>query len=332
MKVLLINSDEGPDYLADLINYYFITGSYELFTNHRLDFLFDDYGNKENLYGKGFTLYGKLSQNSKKNITVLSSQQIKDSINDYDQIIFTSIQRKVKNSPVKEDLFWSIHKNLKLKNIIVVDGEDNLKIDQNIADKSLYFKRELIKKNISIAKPISFSFPKYEITKSVKTTNEKSQLLAPMDPRYLNSYIFDEKSYFDQYARSLFGVTIKKAGWDCMRHYEILSQNTLLYFPGIIEKPELTMSEFPLDLQLETNSLFESLLTGDSNIDSVEKIRLRYYTKNYALRSIKRVKTKLTKLNLIENNINKIETLNNEFQNWFQKNGTTAIYKKILDL
>ena len=88
MKVLLINSDEGPDYLADLINYYFITGSYELFTNHRLDFLFDDYGNKENLYGKGFTLYGKLSQNIKKNITVLSSQQIKDSINDYDQIYY----------------------------------------------------------------------------------------------------------------------------------------------------------------------------------------------------------------------------------------------------
>ena len=38
MKVLLINSDYGPDYLADLVNYYFISNRHEVFTNHRLGF------------------------------------------------------------------------------------------------------------------------------------------------------------------------------------------------------------------------------------------------------------------------------------------------------
>ena len=45
MKVLLINSDSGPDYLADFVNYYFISNRNEVFTNHRLDFLFNDFKN-----------------------------------------------------------------------------------------------------------------------------------------------------------------------------------------------------------------------------------------------------------------------------------------------
>ena len=72
MKIFLYNSDNGPDYLADLINYYFISNRYQIFTNYRLDFLFDDFKNKELLYGKGFTLYGNLKSSYKKSITVLN--------------------------------------------------------------------------------------------------------------------------------------------------------------------------------------------------------------------------------------------------------------------
>lgn len=52
MKVLLINSDYGPDYLADLVNYYFISNGHDVFTNHRLDFMFNDFKNKSDLFGK----------------------------------------------------------------------------------------------------------------------------------------------------------------------------------------------------------------------------------------------------------------------------------------
>ena len=332
MKIFLYNSDNGPDYLADLINYYFISNRYQIFTNYRLDFLFDDFKNKELLYGKGFTLYGNLKSSYKKSITVLNNDEFKKSLNEFDLLIFTSIHRKFQNQSIKEDKFPAIYNNSTNKELIVIDGEDFSKVDNSLAKKSHYFKRELTSENRKIAKPISFSFPELEISKNKTPIKNKTQLLAPMDPRYLNSYIFNENEYFEQYAKSLFGVTTKKGGWDCMRHYEILNANTLPYFPNIEEKPSLTMKYYPHDLQNEVNKLFKSLILGNENIDTLEKIRLKYYSKNYAKRSIKKVKTKLSKLNMIENNIKKLEELNRDFQDWFLEHGTTQIYKKIFNL
>ena len=256
MKILLINSDEGPDYLPDLVNYFFLSGKYKVYTNYIPNFLFNDYAQKDKLYGRGFSLYGKLPSQIKEDITILNHEELKKSVNEYDKIIFTSIQRTFQKIYIKESLFKSLYENIKTKELIVVDGEDHSNVDTSIAEKSEYFKRELTNVNSKYAKPISFSFPEFEKTQDLVRITEKTQLLAPMDPRYANSYIFDEISYFEQYSRSLFGTTIKKAGWDCMRHYEILSRNTLLYFPDILEKPKLTMNHFPVDLQEETNNIF----------------------------------------------------------------------------
>ena len=90
MKVLLINSDEGPDYLADLVNYFFLTQNIEIYTNHTLKYLFDDYSNVENLYGKGFTLYGKLDYKLKKKVNQINISSYIGSYNNFDKIIFTS--------------------------------------------------------------------------------------------------------------------------------------------------------------------------------------------------------------------------------------------------
>lgn len=39
-----------------------------------------------------------------------------------------------------------------------------------------------------------------------------------------NTYIFEnEEEYYNDYKKSLFAITRKKGGWDCMRHYEILA-------------------------------------------------------------------------------------------------------------
>ena len=46
MKVLLINSDDGLDYLADLVNYFFITNNFEIYTNHNFEYLFQSFGSK----------------------------------------------------------------------------------------------------------------------------------------------------------------------------------------------------------------------------------------------------------------------------------------------
>ena len=289
MKVLLINSDEGPDYLADLVNYFFITHKYEVFTNHKMDYLFNDFQNTSNLYGKGFTLYGKLKRDLKSNVTTLTEAAIFDMLPSFDAVIFTSIHRTYKGQSVKLKYFYKFSKKLKTKDIIVLDGEDFVDIDNDIASQSNYFKRELIDKNKNIAKSISFSFPEFEVFSDSKV--KKTQILAPMDPRFQNSYIFNETEYFEQYKRSIFGVTTKKGGWDCLRHYEILSTNTLLYFPGIEAKPLLTMEYFPVKLQMEINSLFLKLISNDENIDTLEQIRLNYYSKD-TLKGYKKSKTK----------------------------------------
>tara|TARA_Y100000389_G_C17471376_1_gene531550 strand:+ start:8012 stop:9010 length:999 start_codon:yes stop_codon:yes gene_type:complete len=332
VKVLLINSDEGPDYLADLVNYFFLTQNFDVYTNHTLHYLFDDFQNPENLYGKGFTLYAKLDYKLKEKITEINTPAFKGDFNNFDKIIFTSIFRKYKNIPLREDFFNLINKEIKSKEIIVLDGEDIQKIDEVIANKTNYFKRELSSQYGNLAKPISFTYPKLELPNQVKLLSEKTQLLAPMDPRYLNSYIFNELDYLEQYSRSIFGTTTKKSGWDCMRHYEILSRGTLLYFPGVEEKPGLTMNNFPTLSQIEVNNLFKRLITGYENIDSSEKIRMQYDTKNYFYRGIKKVKSKLSKMNLIENNMKNIEDFRKEYQFWFQEWGTTDSYKKIFDL
>ena len=329
MKVLLINSDSGPDYLADLVNYYFISNRNEVFTNHRLDFLFNDFKNKSDLYGKGFTLYGKLEHSLKSSLTILSVEEILDSIEKYDLIIFTSIQRNFKNNSLKDSYFHMLNKKNPNKEIYVIDGEDHQLVDEEIASKSKYFKRELTEKYKSNAFPISFCYPENELPLKRIEIKDKTQLLAPMDPRFLNSYIYDEEGYYQQYSKSIFGTTTKKAGWDCMRHYEILSVNTLPFFPGIEDKPKLTMINFPIKLQNEVNKLFKKLILDEQNVDTLEQIRLKYYTKNPFLGKVKKVSTKLSKLNIFENNMNKLEKLNLEFQNWFKQEGLTSSYEKL---
>ena len=116
MKVLLINSDEGPDYLADLVNYYFLTQNFEFYTNHTLNYLFDDFLNLENLYGKGFTLYGKLDYKLKKKISQINISSFKGDYNNFDKIIFTSICRKFKNEPLRDTLFNTINAEIKRNN------------------------------------------------------------------------------------------------------------------------------------------------------------------------------------------------------------------------
>lgn len=330
MKVLLINSDEGPDYLADLVNYFFITNKYEIFTNHNLHFLFDDFQNTSSLYGRGFTLYGKLNKSLKSTVTTLSDEAIFDMLPFFDVVVFTSIHRKYKGQNVKSKYFYKFSKKLKTKDIFVLDGEDFVEIDSDVALLSNYFKRELTDKNKNFASPISFSFPEFEVLSDIKF--KKTQILAPMDPRFQNSYIFNESQYFEQYKKSIFGVTTKKAGWDCLRHYEILSTNTLLYFPGIEEKPLLTMEHFPVKLQMDINRLFLKLISSDENIDSLEQIRLNYYSKKIHLNAIKKVKRKLSSLNLIENNFKNLENFNNDMNQWFNNFGTSNIYKSIFKI
>jgi hypothetical protein len=48
---------------------------------------------------------------------------------------------------------------------------------------------------------------------------------------------------------------MKKAGWDCMRHYEILGNYCIPYFIGLEDCPKNTLANLPKELLLEGREL-----------------------------------------------------------------------------
>ena len=54
------------------------------------------------------------------------------------------------------------------------------------------------------------------------------------------SYAFaDERAYYDDLRRSRYGVTVKRAGWDALRHYEIAASGAVPCFRDLHAKPPL---------------------------------------------------------------------------------------------
>jgi len=99
--------------------------------------------------------------------------------------------------------------------------------------------------------PISFSIPRELVVDSVP---EKTQILATCIPGRIDTYVFTKESeYYDDYRKSMFALTTKKAGWDCYRHYEILGSGCVPVFPGLKNCPSLTMTTFPRSLVLQAN-------------------------------------------------------------------------------
>ena len=105
--------------------------------------------------------------------------------------------------------------------------------------------------------PITFSIPEEKIVQSFP---KKTKLLSSLIPGNLKTYIYHtEKDYYSEYQTSYFAMTIKKAGWDCMRHYEIIANGCLPYFPDIEKCPIFTMVMLPKHLFIRSNHLYEKM-------------------------------------------------------------------------
>jgi len=124
--------------------------------------------------------------------------------------------------------------------------------------KYLYFKRELTPLSIRscsynllpsplkrpILYPISFSFPEEKIFREVppKTKMLSSHIVDPeiseRIPGSSSKHLFSsEMDYYRDLQTSRFGITTKRAGWDCMRHYEIAANGAVLCFRNLLDKP-----------------------------------------------------------------------------------------------
>ena len=256
MKILFIHSEGNNthynDYMSDLllhglrqllgaqvIDY---PGSWYMYSDEILNRQFD----RNKLWGKGLT--------------------IKNTLNNYNSIDRTDIEKKIQNKYFDLVIYSSIRRSdLFLESVIkynnkflFIDGEDDIYIDERYSNSGLYFKRELVNNKSNLI-PISFAVPKEKVLKDI---NEKPiNLLAPLIPGRLSTYIYeDEKTYYNMYANSIFGITNKKLGWDTLRHYEILMNGCIPLFLNIKDCPKLTLTTLPKDRLLNIYNNFHQIL------------------------------------------------------------------------
>lgn len=231
------------DYQNDLVFY----GLRELFGDDVVDStqivsLYKEYENKihpQHLWG-GMTSFWLIGENN------IDRSDIEEKIKDkyYDLIIYGAIKRC-------KQYYDLVSKVYPPNKIILIDGNDESDLDP-LYEKHLYFKRELINTHKNLL-PITFALP---TSKLAIPNKNKTQEYATCIPGQPETYIFkDEKSYYEDYQKSYYGVTMKKAGWDCMRHYEILGNYCVPYFVGLEDCPKDTLVSFPKELLLEAKEL-----------------------------------------------------------------------------
>ena len=257
MKILYLTKGNHVDYQDDCL----FLGLRELFGSSVVDYNkrshnYSSYNEEaiKNLYGMGMTVT-RILQDIDVDRTDITSK-IKNKY--YDLIVYGSIWRC-------NDCLDKVLEYYPANKVIAVDGEDEQTIHRAANSGILYFKRELNFKKDRIH-PISFAIP----TSKVNFNKIKTKDFSYITPLDKSTYIYkNEKDYYKDYNDSQFGVTLKKAGWDCMRHYEILGNGCIPYFLYLDKCPLYTMTSFPKELclkvtsQLKTNSpekVYEELI------------------------------------------------------------------------
>jgi len=226
----------------------------------------------EKIWGKLFTLYDSLQ-----NYELIDRDDIKKKIekNFFNIIIFGSSRGK--------NLF--LEEAIKSKSkIVFIDTSDDGHIDKTKTNKGLYFKRELysVEKNVY---PIHFAIPKKKIISSINLTPEN--ILSPMIPGKMETYIYEkEEKYYEMYQNSIFSLTYKKNGWDCLRHYEILANGSIPLFIKLDDCPSKTLTSLPKEKLLNFYNLYNKILNYYNPL-KIYKKRFRdiskyyYYGKNF---------------------------------------------------
>ena len=190
------------------------------------------------VHGRGFTLYKLLDD-----IEVDRSDIRRKITSQYfDYIIYGVINTGQQTSFEYIKEVFDVYPDEK---IVFLDGADTIDMINDLYNHGWYFKRELIGPVNRFIEPISFSIPK----KKIRPLNGKLDFFAPLIPGVGSTFIYNsEESYYEMYSRSLFGLTWKKAGWDCLRHYEILAAGCAPFFVDIYHCPTSVLTTYPKDL------------------------------------------------------------------------------------
>jgi len=255
MKILYIfNFPERGEYLADMIYHGLSETNHEVHCTHHGRYML-----KENVqlarqtHGLGFSIRAKMDES----LPVKTPEEISDNIacKYYDTVIYGCAYSKGTSTKAYLIHLDEVKQKYGKNDIHFVDGCDRQgDYCAPYYDVGTVWKREIV--GTVKANPIGYAIPRSMVLDVIP---EKTQSLPKFPAPLENSggsthYTYrNETQYHEQIAKSRYAITCKKAGWDCMRHYEIIANRTLPTFTNIEKCPPRTMVDFPKDMCYEIN-------------------------------------------------------------------------------
>lgn len=238
------------------------------------------------LYGNGFSLWASMNENlniDRSNI----EEKIKSHYYDIVVIARTDLGTPYLNL---------ILEHYSADEIIALSGRDVAHIDYNFYGKSTYFIRELRdiiingiyqagpyhpEFDINQVYPIHCSHPKEKIQTALPKVQAWSHVKP--EPGHHAGYIYSkEQDYYDDYRRSLFGLTTTRGGWESQRHYEIMACRCIPYFPNLEYAPPLVMRTLPKELLIHARTRVDQqgadyFMPGNAGWDEYQELEQRIF-------------------------------------------------------
>lgn len=271
-RVLILHADVD-DYLADSLLHGLrsLLGG-DAIESPRRDALYDDLSPRRRgeLYGRGFTLYTRLPE------LPLDRDRIEQRLDagEFDVVVLADVHRNW--GPWAELLLPRLERlRAAGTTVVAIDGGDGPAAyphgptwwrlrprPPRALGRVPYFKRELLPLTAQLRypglpsplaerllaraiRPIAFSIPADRLADG---DEPKRRLLAThvVDPEVAarvgapTSYAFAaEADYYADLRAARYGVTTRKAGWDCLRHYELAASGCVPCFRELERKPPL---------------------------------------------------------------------------------------------
>ena len=254
MKVLFVYNFDRPDYQSDGIYHGLIDSGVEVYETHYPSYMLSDFQNSNQIYGKGFSIFGKLNHTPRLETSEVIKEKIKS--NFYDFVIFGCIYTHFM-FPDRSclDYLDEVIQSYSKEKVHFIDGGDD---PNNYGyGLSLYKYGTVWKTNLYDARgnSISFAIPESQLIDYIPNKEKIFSYIVPGKPE---TYIYDnEKDYYNDYASSYYGTTWKKGQWNCLRHLEILANRCIPYFPGLEDCPKTILTNFPKNIILESNKYAE---------------------------------------------------------------------------
>ena len=250
MKILFITTAD-PNRQGDLLEVNTLNGLRKILGKECIDFpkkksMYHDWSetSRETLHGYGFSMFTypieDIPEESRQNLDGL------------DAIIYGTVGQY--GDPEYQHLNGLVDP----ENIWYMEGHDLFGYAPNMLDlngspiigiqKKPCFKRELVYPEDGVY-TTGLGIPSTSIREI--DLSKKSQIFQSAIPNAClflpetdlgnrSNYKFsDEREYHDDLARSWFGLTCRRGGWDALRHYEIIANGSVLLFRDYDKKPEL---------------------------------------------------------------------------------------------